>query len=55
MDSKTLLQKYVQKIIRQDQEGWPPDSAGWFYQPLRPSKSTTPHKPCDEDTSKSNI
>ena len=52
MNSQGLLKKYIQKIIRQHREGWPPDSAGWFYQPVRPSKNAILHKPCNKDTPK---
>ena len=36
--SKALLQKIVQSMIKRERDGWPPDSLGAYYQPMRPER-----------------
>ena len=44
---KRSIQKAVQKMLRDEAFGWPPDCSGAFYQPRRPDKplaDVTPDK-----------
>ena len=36
--SKSLLKHMIQGMIKRDQLKWPHDSAGAYYQPMRPEK-----------------
>ena len=46
---KSLLRKLVQSMIDHDQDEWPPNSPGAYYQPERPKKAAQNK---DDDKSK---
>ncbi len=46
---KRAVRKTVQKMLREEALGWPPDCLGPFYQPRRPDKPLVQPQPDKEE------